>query len=666
MTSSPLQPLPDCPALPPTAWMPEPVLVPSTLEQVRDALNYLARTRGDHAIGFDTETTGTGAEDTVRLVQFATTQAAVVIRVERLPEAVGAVREWLDNAIAADARLTAHNMMFDAEMLHRLGAADAYELACISDDTLLMARLVEGARGDGDADAKKTGTSKDATSRISERNAGSPLPRSLHGLKTLTEDWLDTSLSHLAQLDMHSIWEANGWTATPKKNQQAISGWRNVSADSLTYLRYAGADAIDTARLHSHLHTAVQVALGESVAVRERKLYAWTVARKLGGFRVDVDGLSFDPDEEARTKRLDELNTELAELGVEPTKPKSLADAIELELTGTIAEPIDGELNPSRPQKRNDKGDIKDSIAADVVKPFADRSHIAALVMERAPLAKVASTYGEQWLKYVSGDRMYPAIDSHGSTTGRLTMSTPSLLNVPAHMRRFIIPRDGYTLIAGDLKAIEVRVGGGHAGDSTLIADLQAGRDPYGVVAELVFGDNYTKADRNAVKPVLLGRIYGRQPESVATQRCNEDPTRDYDTELALAYRIIAGIDSRWSELHRAGARLKARVQSGCTRIKLPSGRSIPVDPTHAKDALNALVQGSARDLLVDAGLRLLDMGYPPNSLLLAVHDEWVMEVPDDQVERACSDLETALTTTFMGVPVDCEVGVLGRHWGKL
>lgn len=654
-----------CPALPTTEWMQEPVLVPESASQLRAALDYLTDTRGDRAIGFDTETTGTSRDDTVRLIQFATVQAAVVVRVERIEDAVSVVAKWLHSAIHDGVRFTAHNLRFDAAMLHRLGVIDAYDLALASEDTLNLARLLEGARSDGDADSGKSKTAKDALLRLSERNAGGSIPKSVFGLKALTEDWLDASLSLQAQTELHGLWESKGWTAAPTKAKQHLSGWRNVSTDSLTYLRYAGADAIDTARLHAHLNATIRGALGDTVLDRERRIYAWAVAREMDGFRVDVDALAADADKEARAARLAELNEELAQLGVEPNRAVSVADAIERELTGGVAEGLEGS-NPNRPQKPNKYGDLKDSLATDILKPFEERSHVARLLIERAPLAKAASSYGDKWLRHTIGDRMYPAIDPHGSTTGRMTMSAPSLLNVPAALRRFIIAREGHTLIAGDLKAIEVRVGGGHSEDATLVADLQAGRDPYGVVAELVFGADYTKENRNAVKPVLLGRIYGRQPESVARQRCVEDQSRDYETELALAYRIMEGIDSRWSQLHLAGARAKALVTAGHSRVSLPSGRSVPVDPAHAKDALNALIQGSSRDLLVDAGLRLLDKGYSPNNLMLAVHDEWVMEVPTEKVEQALNDLIEVLTTTFKGVPIECEVGVLGDRWGKL
>ena len=659
----------DCPALPTTEWMQEPVLVPQNIDQLARALNYLLATRGTHAIGFDTETTGIAATDTVRLIQFATVDAAVVIRLERLgTDALNTVAEWLAHALEDGTRFTAHNLRFDAGMLHRIGVIDAYTLASAAEDTLTLARVLEGARSDGDEDSGKSATSKDKLLAISERNAGNILPRSVYALKPLTQDWLEISLSQLAQAELHQVWEEQGWTPTPTAKQQPLSGWRNVSPDSVTYLRYAGADAIDTARLHSHLSTAINAVLSEDILLRERRIYAWATARELDGFLVDVEGLKSDPILAARAQRLADLNAELKQLGVEPNKPKSVGDAIERELTGAVADAQNG-VNPNRPQKLNPRNKMVDSIAKEAVNPFTDRSHIARLLVERAPLAKADSTYGSNWLRYLEkrgGERMFPAIDPHGSTTGRMTMSSPSLLNVPAELRKYLIPRPGYTLLAGDMKAIEVRVGAALAGDDVLIADLQAGRDPYGVVAELVFGKNYTKADRNAVKPVLLGRIYGRQPESVARQECIKDRTKDYNRELALAQRIMVGIDSRWSKLHLAGAHYAAAVAVGRSRVQLPSGRSIPVDPTHAKDALNALVQGAARDLLVDAGLRLLDKGYDPNNLMLAVHDEWVMEVPNEQVEQTLADLEEVLTTTFRGVPIECEVGVLGDRWGKL
>lgn len=665
--------LPAVPALPVTDWMTEPVLVPENAQQVRESLDYLTATRGERAISYDTETEGVEDTDAVRLVQFATVDVAVVIRVEVLPaDALDVMSAWISDALADGVRFAAQQAKFDAKHLDRLGVADAYTLMCSTDDTLTFARLLEGTRTDDSTgkNGSKNMTKKQAVIIAAERNAGTDLPKTPHGLKELTSDWLSVSLSSLAKDEKNRLWEQQGWTDSPTQAQRARSGWVNVDINSLSYLRYAGADVLDTARLWYFMHEALKGTAGESVITRERRILAWSCARDLNGFRFDVDTAQNNPEEEQMKEKRDAATAALAELGVSPGKATSVADGIERELTGTVT-PLDPNVeNPNRPQKRNDAGEVIDSHSKDVLKRFEHRSEVARQMLVIKEDAKALSSYGSTWMKHVreGTDRIFPIIDPSGSATGRMTMKDPSLLNVPNRERRFLIADPGHVFVSGDLKAVEVRLAGAFAGDPQMIQDLRDGKDPYGVVAQEVYGPDFTPAQRNACKPVLLGRMYGRAAESIAQQQVSEDPkNRDYATELATAKQIVAGIDNRWRELHLAGGRERAKVWMGASRVVLPTGRGVLVDVAFSADALNALVQGTGRELLVESGLLLLDMGYDPNALWLAVHDEWVLHVPEDQAEKAVRDLETVLKRPdFMGVPIECEVGVIGPVWGKI
>lgn len=93
-----------------------------------------------------------------------------------------------------------------------------------------------------------------------------------------------------------------------------------------------------------------------------------------------------------------------------------------------------------------------------------------------------------------------------------------------------------------------------------------------------------------------------------------------------------------------------ARVAAGNVRIQLPSGRALSKSPAMAKDAFNALVQGAGRDELVDAGIRLADAGFADN-LWLCIHDEWVLEIPDTDVEATVERITSIMATTFNGCP---------------
>jgi DNA polymerase I len=82
--------------------------------------------------------------------------------------------------------------------------------------------------------------------------------------------------------------------------------------------------------------------------------------------------------------------------------------------------------------------------------------------------------------------------------------------------------------------------------------------------------------------------------------------------------------------------------------------------------AQNTPIQGTAADLIKLAMIRiqgLLDRSFPASRLILQVHDELVLEVPEDDVEKVgrmvVQEMEGAME---LKVPLVVETGV-GHTW---
>ncbi len=74
------------------------------------------------------------------------------------------------------------------------------------------------------------------------------------------------------------------------------------------------------------------------------------------------------------------------------------------------------------------------------------------------------------------------------------------------------------------------------------------------------------------------------------------------------------------------------------------------------------IVQAISRDVLVDAMLKLEEMGYV---VVLHVHDEIVLQVPAKQAQQALADATQQLATTpdwAEGLPLDADGSVMGRY----
>lgn len=302
--------------------------------------------------------------------------------------------------------------------------------------------------------------------QMAEKRAGEPLPRKMLALKTLTDDWLPYSIATKAQADLEAFYQYNGMTKA--------TVWREIDLWNVAYQRYAACDVLDTARLHPLLKASVSVIVGQDVLDRERALDAFSVRSERRGFLLDMKRIDAEIAASAgKDSEIDKLKAELKDKYglVNPNAAKQIADAIERE-TGT------------RPTTTDADGNVKDSTSADTLKLMTG-SACAATVLKYKKLNKVESTYGVVWKdKYADANGYaHPSLNPRGSSTGRMTMTSPSLLNVPQEAREYVIAEPGYVFVQSDFSAVEVRIGGAEAGDKQMYADLAGGADPYSIVA---------------------------------------------------------------------------------------------------------------------------------------------------------------------------------------
>ena len=290
----------------------------------------------------------------------------------------------------------------------------------------------------------------------------------------------------------------------------------------------------------------------------------------------------------------------------------------------------------------------------------------------------------ESCLEFAKHDgRIYAELFQLGASTGRFTCSNPNLQQIPRdkEFRKLFIPSDGHLLVGGDWSAIELRIMAKLSGDRTMIEAFTNGIDLHRLTASKISGkapDQITSAERNMAKAVNFGLIYG-----MGTERLQEYARNNFGTSMTFEeaekarqvfFETYSSIKDRY---HRRISNIPERTYyfpegpqpamyvrslSGRVRIvrKEDDGR------IQFTTAVNHPDQGTGVDML-KAALALL-YNETDYRLLLPVHDEILIEVPEEEAEHAkevLNDIMVRAGNMFMDpVPVEAEVKV-GRSWGE-
>ena len=314
------------------------------------------------------------------------------------------------------------------------------------------------------------------------------------------------------------------------------------------------------------------------------------------------------------------------------------------------------------------------STNADVLEKLRDKHPIIPAIMDYRMLTKLKSTYADGLLKVIDQDgRIRTTFQNLVTATGRLSSTEPNLQNIPvrtdlgAEIRKVFIPKEGCVLVDADYSQIELRVLSHIAQDETMQQAFISGQDIHTATAAQVFGvapDQVTALQRRHAKAVNFGIVYGISEYSLAE-----------DIGVSF-YEARAYIDSYLTNYSGVKAYMKQVVEdarkTGYTTTLYGRKRYIPelsssnfnIRQGAERIALNTPIQGTAADLIKLAMIRVdeaLREYYPQAKLLLQVHDELIVEAPEDiapQVARMVS--ETMEKVAALKVPLMAEA-----KWGK-
>ena len=313
----------------------------------------------------------------------------------------------------------------------------------------------------------------------------------------------------------------------------------------------------------------------------------------------------------------------------------------------------------------------------EVLQKLAEDYPLPKVLLEYRGLAKLKSTYTDKLPKMVNANtgRVHTNYAQAVAVTGRLASNDPNLQNIPVRtaegrrIREAFIAPAGSKIVSADYSQIELRIMAHISGDTSLLNAFAAGEDVHRATASEIFGVGLAEVSneqRRYAKVINFGLIYGMSAFGLAGNLGIErSAAQSYIDKYFQRYPGVA----QYMADTRARAKAQGYVETVFGRrlwlaeINSPNGQR---RQGAERAAINAPMQGTAADLIKLAMVAVqnwLEQDGLQSKMIMQVHDELVLEVPESELELVKRKLpEMMAHVAELNVPLLAEVGV-GNDW---
>ncbi|WP_102335702.1 DNA polymerase I [Salimicrobium jeotgali] len=464
--------------------------------------------------------------------------------------------------------------------------------------------------------------------------------------------------------DIPAISHRLGETGIPTDEEVYGKGAKRKRPEDDVLYEHAGRKALMLYRLKSNLEEQLKQNKQEELFHNlEMPLALILGEMEYTGVRVDVDRLKEMGDELER--RLEEIKKRIYEHAGEEfniNSPKQLG-------------PVLFEKLGLPPLKKTKTGY---STAADVLEQLSSQHEIIDEILLYRQLGKLQSTYIEGLLKVVHKEtgKVHTRFNQALTQTGRLSSADPNLQNIPIRLEEgrkirqaFIPSRQGWVMFASDYSQIELRVLAHMSGDEKLIQSFKEGEDVHTKTASEVFGVAPEEVDsdmRRKAKAVNFGIVYGISDyglsQSLGVSR------KDAQIYIDAYFKSYPKVKEYMEDTVRQ-AREEGYVETLMNRRRyLPDMNSRNFNRRNAAErtAMNTPIQGTAADIIkkamIDMAARLKEEKLEA-TMLMQVHDELILEVPEQEVEKVTEAVREVMEGTVeLTVPLEVDHSY-GKTW---
>lgn len=430
---------------------------------------------------------------------------------------------------------------------------------------------------------------------------------------------------------------------------------------------YAAEDADITLRLHQALWPQLAAEPTLATVFSDIELPLVPVLSRIERTGALVDSTLLFQQSQELAERLAELETEAWDLAGQQfnlASPKQLGEI----LFDKLGIPV---------LKKTEKG--APSTKEEVLQELALDYPLPKVLLEHRGLAKLKSTYTDKLPVMINSTtgRIHTSYHQAGTATGRLSSSDPNLQNIPIRsaegrrVRQAFIAAPGHKLVAADYSQIELRIMAHLSEDPSLLAAFRSGQDIHRATAAEVFGvatDEVTADQRRSAKAINFGLIYGMSAFGLARQlTIGRKQAADY---IELYFARYPGVQNYMNTIRHTAAE-KGYVETIFgRRLYLPeiNARNGMRRQAAERTAINAPMQGTAADIIKRAMVSVDDwlrQGTLKSRMIMQVHDELVLEVPESELQLIQAGLIQRMESAAeLLVPLVVDVGV-GDNWDE-
>ena len=325
------------------------------------------------------------------------------------------------------------------------------------------------------------------------------------------------------------------------------------------------------------------------------------------------------------------------------------------------------------------------STAASVLEGLRGRHEIVDLILEQRQFSKLLNTYVDALPSMVNPrtGRLHTSFNQTGAETGRISSNSPNLQNIPIRteigreIRRAFVAEAGWKLLSADYSQVELRILAHISGDEYLLAAFARDEDIHASAASKVYGipiSQVAKPQRSVAKMMNFATSYGVSAFGLSQR--TELSRAEAQEFMDRYFATYPGV-KRYLDQTRAFAREHGYVDTLLGRRRffqvlqttVSGNRAYNARQAAERAAINHPIQGTAADIIKIAMARLfqaLREGVYRARMTLQVHDELVLEVPDDELLAVARLVKQTMEDAYQldaPLKVDLEAG---PNWYEL